>query len=56
MVMFIYRDEYYNKEAEDNKGVAELIVAKHRNGATGKVELAFRQQYTLFSDLARGDY
>ena len=56
MVMFIYRDEYYNKEAEDNKGLAELIVAKHRNGATGKVDLLFRQRYTLFSDLSREGY
>ena len=55
LVMFIYRDEYYNKDSEDNKGLAELILAKHRNGATGKVDLAFRQRYTLFSDLARGE-
>ena len=39
----------------DHKGIAELIVAKHRNGPTDKVELAFRQKYTLFSDLARGE-
>jgi replicative DNA helicase len=55
VVMFIYRDEYYVKDSETNKGIAELIVAKHRNGAVGAVELAFRQKYTLFSDLARGD-
>ena len=53
--MFIYRDEYYIKDSETNKGIAELIVAKHRSGATDSVELAFRQKYTLFSDLARGE-
>lgn len=53
VVMFIYRDEYYNREDDNpNKGTAELIVAKHRNGATGDIRLAFRQQYTLFSELA----
>ncbi|MDX6378450.1 MAG: replicative helicase, partial [Gaiellaceae bacterium] len=55
VVMFIYRDEYYVKDSETNKGIAELIVAKHRSGATDSVELAFRQKYTLFSDLARGE-
>jgi replicative DNA helicase len=55
VVMFIYRDEYYVKDSETNKGIAELIVAKHRSGATDAVELAFRQKYTLFSDLARGE-
>ncbi len=55
VVMFIYRDEYYVKDSDTNKGVAELIVAKHRSGATAAVDLAFRQKYTLFSDLARGE-
>ncbi len=54
VVMFIYRDDYYNKESE-NPGVAEIVVAKHRSGATGSVEVAFRQKYTLFSDLLRGE-
>ncbi|MDX6378468.1 MAG: replicative helicase, partial [Gaiellaceae bacterium] len=52
VVMFIYRDEYYVKDSETNKGIAELFVAKHRSGATDSVEHAFRQKYTLFSDLA----
>ena len=54
IVMFIYRDEVYNK-AEDNpkKGVAELIIGKHRNGRTGMVELAFLPQYTAFESLAK---
>jgi replicative DNA helicase len=54
VVMFIYRDDYYNKESE-KPGVAELAIAKHRSGATDSVDLAFRQKYTLFSDLVRGD-
>ena len=53
VVMFIYRDEYYVKDSDTNKGIAELIVAKHRSGATDSLDMAFRQKYTLFSDLAR---
>jgi replicative DNA helicase len=53
MVCFIYRDELYNKEDPDNKGLAELIVAKHRNGATGTVELVFLGESTSFRNFAR---
>ena len=53
MVMFIYRDEVYNPDS-DAKGEAELIVAKHRNGPTGTVRLAFLNQYTRFAPLAKG--
>ena len=52
MVMFLYRDEYYNSGSDD-KGVAEVIVGKHRNGPTGKVQLAWMEQYTKFASLAR---
>ncbi|SFG90068.1 replicative DNA helicase [Desulfotomaculum arcticum] len=52
VVMFIYRDEYYNPETE-KRGIADIIVAKQRNGPTGTVELAFLKQYTKFMDLAR---
>ena len=52
MVMFLYRDEYYNSDSDD-KGVAEIIVGKHRNGPTGKVQLAWMEQYTKFASLAR---
>ena len=52
IVMFLYRDEYYNPESE-KKGVAEVIIGKQRNGPTGTVELSFQGQYTLFSNLAR---
>ena len=55
LVMFIYRDDYYLKEASEKPGQAELIVAKHRNGAVGHVDLAFMPHYTTFADLARGE-
>jgi replicative DNA helicase len=50
VVVFIYRDEVYNEDAEE--GVAELIVAKHRNGPIGKVELAFISRYAKFANAA----
>ena len=50
IVMFIYRDEYYNPDSE-KKGVAEVIVAKQRSGPTGPVELAWPSQYTKFRKL-----
>ena len=52
VVMFIYRDEYYNPDS-DQRGLAEIIVAKHRNGPTGSSRLAFLEQYTKFANLAR---
>ena len=52
VVMFIYRDELYNPESAD-RGTAEIIVAKHRNGPTGTVSLAFLDQYTRFANMAR---
>ncbi len=52
VVMFLYRDEYYNSDSDD-KGIAEVIVGKHRNGPTGKVQLAWLEQYTKFASLAR---
>ncbi len=51
MVCFVYRDEVYNKETED-KGIAELIVAKHRAGETATIRLAWLSEYTLFANLA----
>lgn len=53
LVMFLYRDEYYNPDSDD-KGIAEVIVGKHRNGPTGKVQLAWMEQYTKFASLAKG--
>lgn len=52
VVMFVYRDEMYNKETE-KRGEAEIIVAKHRNGPTDTVNLAFLERYTKFENLAR---
>jgi len=52
IVMFIYRDEYYNSEESDQQGLAEVIVAKHRNGPTDTVKLSFLKRYAKFSDLA----
>jgi replicative DNA helicase len=52
IVMFIYRDEYYNAEESEQQGLAEVIVAKHRNGPTDTVKLSFLKRYAKFSDLA----
>ncbi|MCG8402021.1 MAG: replicative DNA helicase [Firmicutes bacterium] len=52
VVMFIYRDEYYNPDTEKT-GIAEIIVAKQRSGPTGTVELAFLKEFTRFMNLAR---
>ena len=52
IVMFLYRDDYYNPETE-KKNIAEVILAKHRNGSTGVVELAWLGQFTKFANLDR---
>lgn len=52
LVMFLYRDDYYNPDTE-KKNVAEIIIAKHRNGSTGVVEVAWLGQYTKFANLER---
>jgi replicative DNA helicase len=56
MIIFIYRDEYYNAETTNSKGIAELIIAKQRNGPTGKVLTRFTASCTRFDNLAAGDY
>ncbi len=56
MIVFIYRDEYYNPETTNAKGIAELIIAKQRNGPTGKVLTRFTSSCTRFDNLAQGDY
>jgi replicative DNA helicase len=53
IIMFIYRDEYYNKDSKE-PGVAEVIIGKQRNGPTGTVKLAFLNQLTRFESLASG--
>lgn len=50
LVMFIYRDEYYNPDTE-KPGIAEIIIAKHRNGPTGSLELGFIKEFTKFVNL-----
>jgi len=52
LVMFIYRDEYYNHEASEKPGVSEIIIGKHRNGALGMVELTFQHEYPRFRNIA----
>jgi replicative DNA helicase len=54
IIMFIYRDDYYTKELSKEPGVAEVIVAKQRNGPTGTVKLAFLKPITKFENLANG--
>ncbi len=54
VIMFIYRDEYYTKEACKEPGVAEVIISKQRNGPTGTVKLAFINRITKFESLASG--
>jgi replicative DNA helicase len=51
LVAFVYRDEYYNDDS-DQQGLAEVIVAKHRNGPTDMVKLSFLKRYAKFADLA----
>lgn len=54
LVMMIYRDDYYNPDTPD-RGIAEIILAKHRNGPTGTVKLLFDPQFTQFKNLARSN-
>ncbi|MFN4005303.1 MAG: replicative DNA helicase [Hylemonella sp.] len=54
IIMFIYRDEYYTKDACKEPGVAEILIAKQRNGPTGTVKLAFLKPLTRFENLAAG--
>lgn len=51
VVMFVYREEYY-KETEENKGMADLLISKHRNGPTGEVKVTFIKEYARFETLA----
>ncbi|MDF2466375.1 MAG: dnaB [Ramlibacter sp.] len=54
VIMFIYRDDYYNKDSKE-PGVAEIIISKQRNGPTGTVKLAFLKEMTRFESLASGN-
>lgn len=55
IVMFLYRDDYYNPDTE-KKNIAEVIIAKHRNGSTGTIELRWFGEYTKFANLKRDEY
>jgi replicative DNA helicase len=55
VVCFIHREEYYDRENEDLKGKAEIIIAKQRNGPTGVIHLAYLADYTRFENLQHGD-
>jgi replicative DNA helicase len=52
IVVFIYRDEYYEGTESDQQGLAEVHVAKHRNGPTDTIKLSFLRRYAKFADLA----
>lgn len=54
LVVLLLREEYYNP-TDENKGIAEAIVAKQRNGPVGTLKLAFISEYTRFEDLAKGE-
>ena len=55
MVMFIYRDDYYNRDSgNEKKGISEIIIAKQRNGPVGTVELKWLPEYTKFANLDKG--
>ena len=53
IVLFLYRDDYYNQESSTKPGVCEVMIAKHRAGSTGTVELTWLEKYTRFADKAK---
>ncbi len=55
-ILFLYREDYYKKQDSQRKGIAELDIAKQRNGPTKKVDLAFIERYTKFKNLADQEY
>ena len=55
VILMMYREEYYKPDTPD-KGVAEVIIGKQRNGPTGKVRLTFLGEYTRFENYASGGY
>jgi replicative DNA helicase len=56
VIIFLYRDEVYNKKREDNKGKAEIIIAKQRNGPTGEIPLTFMSHCTRFENYTDREY
>ena len=56
VILFIYRDEVYNRSEDNpNRGIAEVIIGKQRNGPIGKIDLAFLDKFTTFKDLYKGE-
>jgi replicative DNA helicase len=53
VVIMLYRDEYYNKEESEKKGITDVIITKQRNGPVGTVELAWIGQYTKFGNIQK---
>ncbi len=56
VVLFIYRDAYYYKKESKKGNIAEIIVAKQRNGPTGEIELVFHDRFNMFANVAREEY
>ncbi|MBR4904644.1 MAG: replicative DNA helicase [Selenomonadaceae bacterium] len=56
IVMFLYRDEYYNRDETENQNIAELIIAKNRNGPTTSIRLQFQKEIMRFGDLTRAEF
>jgi replicative DNA helicase len=56
VIAFIYRDELYHPDSEENRNMAEIIVAKQRNGPTGSFKMTFQKELTRFRDYAEEDY
>jgi replicative DNA helicase len=56
VVMFIYRDEYYTKNETESPNIAEIVIAKHRNGPTGRVDLYFQEKLAQFRELERHQF
>ena len=54
LVAFLYRDDVYNQESPE-KGIAELIIGKQRNGPTGTIKLSFHDEFACFDNLSRGE-
>jgi replicative DNA helicase len=54
LIMFIYRDEVYHPDTTQDKGVAEIIIGKQRNGPIGTIRLSWQGPYTKFDNLAMG--
>jgi len=55
IIIFLYRDEFYNKDTKD-KGIAEIIIAKHRHGPTDTIKLTFIKENTRFENYADDNF